>query len=86
MMTSGIVVLFDPAKPAPAATLAAIGSAPAFTIGEQRITAVRGPGNPRRRRERALARLAAALAGVVGVEVVFVHWDDSRWEVTHAGA
>jgi nitrate reductase NapAB chaperone NapD len=29
---------------------------------------------------------AAALPGVVGVEVVFVHWDESEEEVSRDGA
>ena len=84
MHTSGLVITFadDPAAAAARRDL----SAGPFALGESRgrcQAAVLETTAPSAAHD--WHDWAAALPGVVGVEVVFVHWDGAGQEVTHAG-
>ena len=86
MHTSGLVLTFaaDPSLSAAARRELCAGP---FTLGEARgrcqpaVLEATGPAD-----SHAWHDWAAALPGVEGVEVVFVHWDDSEQEVSHVGA
>ena len=83
-MTSGLVVTLDPDPVARDSALAALGRNPAFTVGE--ATDHRLPVALEAEDAEASERWTEwvrGLPGVVGVEVVFVHWDEQE-EVIHA--
>jgi hypothetical protein len=82
VMTSGLVVLIDPDF-RPQAVVEVIRAAPGLTVGDRigaglsvALEAADGAESERR-----LDRLRG-LPGVAGVEVVFVHWDDTGSEVS----
>lgn len=86
MHTSGLVVTFadDPAL-ARGAQLELTAAGP-FTLGDgsgSRQAATLEAADPRTAHD--WHDWAAALPGVEGIEVVFVHWDDAE-EVSHVGA
>jgi hypothetical protein len=86
MMTSGLVMILDPGSPARESTLAAIRDVPAFTVGEEidsswSVALEAGDGAESER----WCEWLRQLPGVAGVEVVFVHWDDSKGEESHGG-
>jgi hypothetical protein len=87
MMTSGLVVHFEGVHPRVTLTVEAIRSTPVFTLGESRRSGLSLALEARdaAESERWLEWLRR-LEGVTGVEVVFVHWDDSATEVCVAGA
>lgn len=86
MHTSGLVLTFadDPALARGAEReLAAAGP---FTLGDAAgpcRAVVMETADPRAAHD--WHDWATALPGVVGVEVVFVHWDETEQEVSHAG-
>jgi hypothetical protein len=83
MMTSGIIVQFDPDSPGSIASLDVIRSTPAFAIGEQRSGGLSAALEARDAAESEhWLDWLRGLPGVTGVEVVFVHWDAT--EVTGA--
>jgi hypothetical protein len=86
MMTSGIVVHFKDDSPESASTVEAISTTLAFTLGEMRASglSLALEAQDSAESERWLEWLRAR-DGVIGVEVVFVHWDDSQTEVSIAG-
>lgn len=85
MMVSGLVVMLGPDEPEQGQALTAIHSAPGFTVGDQngRLLSVALETRDANESEH-WHDWIAALPGVEGVEVVFVHWDDA--EVIHVGA
>ncbi len=86
MHTSGLVLTFAADPSLSAAARRDLAGGP-FTLGEARdrcqpaVLETTGPGAAHDWHD-----WAAALPGVEGVEVVFVHWDESEQEVSHAGA
>lgn len=87
MHTSGLVVTFaaDPAL-ARGAQLELAAAGP-FALGEANVpcrAVTLEVADPKAARE--WHEWAEALPGVVGVEVVFVHWDEAEQEVSHVGA
>jgi hypothetical protein len=87
MHTSGLVVTFaeDPALARRAQR--ELTTAEPFTLGPAagpRRAATLEVADPKAAHD--WHEWAAALAGVIAVEVVFVHWDDVEQEVSHAGA
>lgn len=83
MMTSGIVVQFDPGSPQWAVTRQALCAIPSFTLGREREARLPLALEARDalESEHWLGWLCG-MPGVAGAEVVFVHWDDA--EVTGA--
>lgn len=86
MLTCGLVVWLDPDAPVDCDPLPEIRNEPAFTLGERAgngmsvVLESRDPVESERWHD-----WVRRLPGVAGVEVVFVHWDDSKAEVPHAG-
>lgn len=85
MHTSGLIIQF---ADEPSAVIARSGlAAGPFTLGEVQggcQAAVLETTGPKAAHD--WHEWAAALPGVVGVEVVFVHWDESEEEVSRDGA
>jgi nitrate reductase NapAB chaperone NapD len=81
MMTSGLIVQFDPNSPRIEFTLKRIRSATAIAEGDHRESAmaVALEAHDAAESERWLDWLRD-LPGVTGVEVVFVHWDTAEGE------
>lgn len=84
MHTSGLVITFADGAPG-AAARRDLATGP-FTLGESRggqQAAVLETTGPKAAHD--WHDWAAGRPGVVGVEVVFVHWDGAEQEETHAG-
>jgi hypothetical protein len=87
MHTSGLVITFADDPPLARGAQLELAAAGPFTLGE-----ANGPcravtleaADPRAARD--WHEWAEALPGVIGVEVVFVHWDEAEQEVSHVGA
>lgn len=79
MYTSGLVVLLSSEVNEAREALRRIGAAGPFTLGDRNdrflpvVLEADDPGHARHWHE-----WAASLAGVQGVEVVFVHWEDEE--------
>ncbi|MEO2088293.1 MAG: hypothetical protein ABGY75_02195 [Gemmataceae bacterium] len=87
MHTSGLVLTLAPDPAVAAAAEQALTAAGPFTLGPasgSRRAATLEVADPKAAHD--WHEWAAALAGVIAVEVVFVHWDDVEQEVSHAGA
>lgn len=87
MYTTGLVLMLA-ADPALAnAALRQLAAAGPFTVGEPLgdcRSAVLETADPKAAHD--WHDWAAALSGVVGLEVVFVHWDDNDAEGSHVSA
>ena len=87
MHTSGLVITLSDDPPQAAQALRELAASGPVTFGEVRgplraaVLEATGPKAAHDWHDR-----AAAVPGVVGVEVVFVYWDDAEQEVTHAGS
>jgi hypothetical protein len=87
MHTCGLVITFADAPPLAGGAQLELAAAGPFTLGD-----ASGPcravtletTDPKAARD--WHEWAAALPGVVGVEVVFVHWEAAELEVSHVGA
>ena len=79
-MTSGLVVTLDPGSPDAERSIAAIRATPAFTLDSERggwQVPVALEAESVMECERWCEWLRG-LPGVVGIEVVFVHWDEAE--------
>ncbi|MFO0797031.1 MAG: hypothetical protein U0804_06105 [Gemmataceae bacterium] len=86
MHTSGLVITLADEPALAAAALRELAAGP-FLLGESRDrhqAAVLETTGPKAAHD--WHDWATALPGVTGVEVVFVHWDETVEEVAHAGA
>ena len=87
MHTSGLVITLSDDPPQAAIALRELAASGSVTFGEVRgpfravVLETTGPKAAHDWHDR-----AAALPGVVGIEVVFVHWDECEQEVPHDGA
>lgn len=87
MHTSGLVIALSDDPPQAAEALRDLIASGSVTFGAVRgpfqaaVLETTGPKAAHDWHDR-----AAALPGVVGIEVVFVHWDESEQEVPHASA
>lgn len=87
MHTSGLVITLSDDPPRAAEALRELAASGPVTFGEARgpfQAAVLETTDPKAALD--WHDRAAAIAGVVGVEVVFVHWDESEQEVSRDGA
>jgi hypothetical protein len=87
MHTSGLVITLSSDAALAAEAERALTAAGPFTLGPAngpRRAATLETSDPRAAHD--WHDRAAALPGVIGVEVVFVHWDEAEEEITHVGA
>jgi nitrate reductase NapAB chaperone NapD len=85
MHTSGLIITLSDDRPKATDALRELSASGLVTFGEVREpfrVAVLETTCPKATHD--WHEWAEALPGVVGVEVVFVHWDDSEQEVAHA--
>lgn len=86
MHTSGLVVTFDDDLALARGAQLELAAAGPFILGEASgpfRAATLEASDPRAARD--WHEWAEAVPGVVGVEVVFVHWDECEQEVSHVG-
>ena len=86
MHTSGLVITLSGDPALAAAAEQALTAAGPFTLGPatgSRRAATLETADPKAAHD--WHEWAAALHGVIDIEVVFVHWDDVEQEVRHAG-